>query len=216
MSYLKAVFYLSTNNSKYDLTMDISNIKYTVTAAGKSAGNKPAKEYPTNIFTVADTKIADFTEAKLFDGSQASNIVYNADGTVTYTAKAAGSGGGVVFYIKDNKDDVINISNYESVDIELVCSPVTGSWNPKAKNPSFGFRVYSSDATGFWTSFADIDYFGFAGSEEYGTIKKNLKITKEFTDKFIETVEMMMLWHLLLSLMLISQVMMTVTSLEYS
>ena len=31
--------------------MDISNIKYTVTAAGKSAGNKPAKEYPTNIAT---------------------------------------------------------------------------------------------------------------------------------------------------------------------
>lgn len=182
-----AVFYLSTNNNTYDLTMDISNIKYTVTAAGKSAGNKPAKEYPTNIFTVADTKIADFTEAKLFDGSQASNIVYNTDGTVTYTAKAAGSGGGVVFYIKDNKDDVINISNYESVDIELVCSPVTGSWNPKAKNPSFGFRVYSSDATGFWTSFADIDYFGFADSKEYGTIKTNLKITKEFTDKFIES-----------------------------
>lgn len=62
MSYLKAVFYLSTNNNTYDLTMDISNIKYTVTAAGKSAGNKPAKEYPTNIFTVADTKIADFDE----------------------------------------------------------------------------------------------------------------------------------------------------------
>jgi len=157
----------------------------------KSGGNSSAltseKETPDDIFAVADTKIADFTEDRLFDGSQVSNLTYNKDGTVTYIPTAAGSGTGAVFYVKDDKNAVINLSHYDSVDIELVCSPVTGSWKSSAKNPGFGFRLYSTDATGFWTSFADLAYFGFENGEKSGTIKVNLPITQEFIDKFIES-----------------------------
>lgn len=179
------VIYLSTYQLDTDnLEIEISNVKYTVTAQGKT--NTKQKKYPTDIFKVADTKIADFTEDRMFDESQVTDLVYNSDGTVTYTASAAGSGAGAVFYVKD-KDSVINISNYESVDIELVCSPITGSWKSGAKAPSFGFRVYSTDAIGFWTSFSDIDYFGFSDGKEYGTIKTTLNITKDFVNKFKES-----------------------------
>lgn len=177
-----ALLYLSTNNTTYDMTMEISNIKYSVTYAGTAPAPTPSKTYPTDIFTVADEKIADFTAERVFDGSQVSNITYNADGTVTYTASAAGSGTGAVFYIKADKS-VINASNYESVDIELVCSPVTGSWKTGAANPGFGFRLYTPEATGFWSGFEDIEYFGL-GDKEYGTLTKTIQIKDEWVKNY--------------------------------
>ncbi|MCQ2598088.1 MAG: hypothetical protein MJ181_09595 [Treponema sp.] len=175
------VLYMSTNNSSYDIEFKLTNIKYTVTYQGKKETAKPAKKYPTDIFTVADSKIADFTAAKVFDGSQVSDMVFNDDGTVTYVASAAGSGTGAVFYIKD-KDSVINASNYESVDIELVCSPVTGAWKDGAANPGFGFRLYTPEATGFWSGFEDIEYFGL--DKEYGTLTYNIKIKDEWVANY--------------------------------
>ncbi|KAL6633009.1 alpha/beta-hydrolase [Neocallimastix californiae] len=142
-------------------------------------------EYPTDIFTVGDEKIYDFDESSIFDGSQATDITFNKDGSVTYVANAAGSGGGIVFYIKKDKS-VINLSNYDSVDIELVFSPVNGKWNADAKAPSFGFRVYSRDATGFWSGFEDVEYFGEESGKYYGTLVKNVKLTDEIKAKIIE------------------------------
>jgi len=142
-------------------------------------------EYPTDIFKVEDERIYNFDESYVFDGSQATNVTFNKDGSVTYIASAAGSGGGVVFYIKKDKS-VINLSNYDSVDIELVYSPVNGKWNPEAKAPSFGFRVYSRDATGFWSGFEDVEYFGEESGKYYGTLTKNVKFTDEIKAKIIE------------------------------
>jgi len=177
-----AVLYWSTNNATYDITFDVTNIKYKITAKGKKEETKPAKTYPTDIFTVSEEKIADFSQDLIFDGTQASDITFNADGTVTYVCDAVGSGRGVVFYINKDKS-VINASNYESVDIELVCSPVTGSWKAGAANPGFGFRLYTPEASGFWSGFEDIEYFGLV-DQEYGTITKNIKIDETWVANY--------------------------------
>ena len=178
------MLYLSTyQTTTADLTIEIKNLKYTVTYGGSKEEEKPAKEYPTDIFKIADTKIADFSKERVFDGSQASDITFNSDGTVTYITDGVGSGRGVVFYIKD-KDSVINISNYDSIDIELVCSPVTGHWKADAKNPGFGFRLYTPEATGFWSGFEDIDYFGQEADKEYGTFTHHIDISKEWIEKY--------------------------------
>lgn len=177
-----AMLYMSTNNTTYDMTFDITNIKYTVSyGTDQKEDTPPAKTYPTDIFKVADEKIADFTADRVFDGSQVTDIVYNKDGTVTYTASAAGSGTGAVFYINADKS-VINASNYESVDIELVCSPVTGAWKNGAANPGFGFRLYTPEATGFWSGFEDIEYFNL--DKEYGTLTYNIKIKDEWVANY--------------------------------
>ena len=66
--------------------------------------------------TLRDTKehFTVFTE-----GSVATNITEEEDGSVSWIATAAGgAGGGVAFYVKANKEE-INIANYESIDIEL-------------------------------------------------------------------------------------------------
>ena len=178
--------YLSTNNAKReDMTIELKNVKYTVSYGAKAEEEElPAKEYPTDIFTVADEKIADFTADSVWDGSQAvGDITFNDDGTVTHILSAKYSGGGVVFYINKDKS-VINVSNYDSIDVELVCSPVTGHWDPKAKAPSFGFRLYTPEATGFWSGFEDIEYFGFDGDQEYGTITKTIDIKKEWVNNY--------------------------------
>ena len=66
--------------------------------------------------TLRDTKekFTIFTE-----GSAASNIKQEDDGSVSWIASAAGGGGGgVAIYVKANKEE-INFANYESIDIEL-------------------------------------------------------------------------------------------------
>lgn len=181
-----ALLYLSTNNTTYDITFDITNIRYSVTYGGGEKEEPPAIEYPTDIFTVADSVIADFTATKLFDGSQVSDITYNTDGTVVFTASAAGSGGGAVFYI-NNDHSVINISNYESIEIEVVVSPVTGSWKPDAAKPSLGFRLYGTDATGFWSGFEDIAYFSLNDNADYGTATQTITIDADWIEKYVDS-----------------------------
>ncbi len=124
----------------------------------------------------------------VFDGSQAKDITFNADGTVTYVASAFASGGGVVFYIKPDKS-IINISNYDSVDIEVDCAPVEGKWAPGAKSPGFGFRLFTPEATGFWSGFEDVEYFEYEGKGSGGTIVKNVKITEPWVGKYVESCE---------------------------
>lgn len=127
-----------------------------------------------------------FNAASVFDGSQAKNITFNADGSVSYVASAIASGGGVVFYIKPN-GSVINISNYESVDIKVECAPIEGRWAPGAKKPGFGFRLYTPEATGFWSGFEDVEYFDYEGEGTSGTIVKNVKINDAWIKKYVDS-----------------------------
>ncbi|MBN2738122.1 MAG: hypothetical protein JXR70_14155 [Spirochaetales bacterium] len=127
-----------------------------------------------------------FNEASVFDGSQGKDITFNDDGSVSYLASAAASGGGVVFYIKPDLS-IINISNYDSVDIIVECAPVEGKWAPDAQKPSFGFRLYTPEASGFWSGFEDVEYFDYTGEGISGTIEKNVKITEEWVAKYIES-----------------------------
>lgn len=87
-----------------------------------------------------------------------------------------------VFYINKDKS-VINISNYDSIDVEVDCQPVEGAWTKNAKKTGFGFRLYTPEATGFWSGFEDLEYFGYSGEGNAGTIKKNIKISPEWVEK---------------------------------
>ena len=180
------VLYLSTNNETPNIKVYIKDISYKVSYAGEK--EPETKQYPTDIFTVGEagscgislrgTKepLTVFTE-----GSAASDIKANADGSVTWIATAAGGGGGgAAFYVKANKEE-INLSNYESVEVELTYSPVTGAWDPKAQKPGFCLRVLPWDSTGMFGGYEDLEYF--EGTEEYGTFKKTLNISEDFVNK---------------------------------
>lgn len=163
------LLYITTNNAKYDITMDITNIKYTVTYG--SSGDKPedppapAKEYPTDIFTIGEKDSCGITvgdekfEFVAMD-VKASNVTYNDDGSVTYIATAAGgAGGGVAFYVKGGTKKEINLANYESIDIEIAYSPITGSWAADAQQPGFALRILPYDSTGVFGGYVDMEYF---------------------------------------------------------
>lgn len=189
------VLYLSTNNATYDITMKITNIKYTISYAGADEPAKPAKEYPTDIFTVGeagtcgiqigDGAIVPFTAALQFDAPNASDIKYNADGSVTYIAKAAGGAGGSVAFYFDAVKTQINSGNYESVDVEFVASPVTGKWANEDCKPSVALRLLPYDSTGVFGGFEDVEYFGM--TEDYGTLKYTVKIPEDFAAKIIDS-----------------------------
>ncbi len=188
-----AVFYLSTHQLDTDnLKITVKNIKYTV-SYGSDGNQEPepkAKEYPTDIFTVGEANscgitLRDKKEAfTIFtDGSAASSIKTEADGSVTWVATAAGGGGGgVAFYAKANKEE-INIANYKSIDIELVYSPITGKWNPKAQKPGFCMRILPWDSTGMFGGFEDLEYFD--AEEDFGTLTKTIEIPDDFANKVI-------------------------------
>ena len=181
------VLYLSTNNETDKVTVSIKDVKYSVTYG--QAGNEPKpKTYPTDIFTVGEAGSCGITlrDAKeaftiFTDGSAASGIKTETDGSVTWTATAAGGGGGgVAFYVKADKSE-INLANYDSIDIELVYSPVTGAWNPKASKPGFCLRILPWDSTGMFGGYEDLLYFD--ATEDYGTLTKNIPITADFVAK---------------------------------
>ena len=134
--------------------------------------------------TLRDTK-EKFTIFK--EGSVASDIVEEEDGSVSWISTAAGgAGGGVSFYIKANKEE-INIANYESVDIELDYSIVENKWNAGAKNPSFCIRILPWDSTGMFGGFEELEYVD--SKSKSGTLKHNIKIPSDFADKIIESCE---------------------------
>ena len=181
------VLYLSTNNESDKVTVSIKDVKYTVTYGADKKAPK-AKTYPTDIFTVGEAgscgiTLRDTKEAfTIFtDGSAAANIKTEADGSVSWVATAAGGGGGgVAFYVKSTKEE-IQIGNYDSIDIELVYSPITGAWNPEAQKPSFCMRILPWDSTGMFGGYEDLLYFD--ATEDYGTLTKNIPITADFVEK---------------------------------
>ena len=117
------------------------------------------------------------------EGSAASSIKEEDDGSVSWIATAAGGGGGgASFYVKANKEE-INIANYESIDIELDYSTVSGKWDAGAKNPSFVLRILPYDSTGLFGGYEELEYFD--GDGKSGTLKKNIKIPSDFAEKVI-------------------------------
>ena len=130
--------------------------------------------------TVRDTKekFTIFTE-----GSVAKNITEEEDGSVSWIATAAGgSGGGVAFYVKANKEE-INIANYESIDIELDYSIVENKWKDSEVNPSFVIRILPWDSTGIFGGYEKLGYLD--ADEKSGTIKEKMKIPSDFAEKII-------------------------------
>lgn len=183
------LLYLSTNNETPNIKVYVKDLKYTVTYGG--SGDEPkAKTYPTDIFKVGEANSCGITLrgtkepfTVFTDGSAASNIKTEADGSVTWVATAAGGGGGgVAFYAKANKEE-INIANYKSIDIELVYSPITGKWNPKAQKPGFCMRILPWDSTGMFGGFEDLEYFD--AEEDFGTLTKTIEIPDDFANKVI-------------------------------
>ena len=133
--------------------------------------------------TLRDTKekFTVFTE-----GSVATNITEEEDGSVSWIATAAGeAGGGVVFYVKANKEE-INIANYESIDIELDYSIVEKKWDDSKINPSFVIRILPWDSTGLFGGYEKLGYID--ADEKSGTLKENIKIPSDFAEKSYQAV----------------------------
>lgn len=72
--------------------------------------------------------------SQVLDKGSVGNLTENADGSVTYTTSAQYSGGGYVFYIKEDKS-VINLENYESISIDFDYETVADKWASGASNP---------------------------------------------------------------------------------
>ena len=187
------VLYLSTHNATADVKIKITNFKYTVTygSSGDEEEEPVAKEYPTDIFTVGAAGTCGLQlgdgELKPFEvyssGSVATDIKVNADGSVEWIASAAGgAGGGAALYL-NGEDGTIDLANYESIEVEFVYSPITGSWNPAARNPSFAVRILPWEATGIFGGAEDLIYFEPENKDGYGTYKGTFKITDDFVNK---------------------------------
>ncbi|KAG4106342.1 alpha/beta-hydrolase [Neocallimastix lanati (nom. inval.)] len=132
--------------------------------------------------TLRDTKekFSIFTE-----GSVATDIVEEEDGSVSWVATAAnGAGGGVAFYAKPNKEE-INIGNYESIDVEFDYNIVEGKWNPEALNPGFCLRMLPWDSTGMFGGYEELEYVDTDAKS--GTFKYNFKIPSDFAEKVISS-----------------------------
>ena len=162
----------------------------TVTTPDKFTDTYGTTTYPTNIFTegqpgscgitLGDTMepLTIFTEASVSLGYQTLS-----DGSVTWVSEANdGVAGGVAFYVKSNAEE-IQITNYESIDFELVYSPITGYWNQKARDPTFGIRILPYDSTGLYNGYVDLDYV--TTSKTYGTLKVRVGITEDFVNQLI-------------------------------
>jgi enterochelin esterase-like enzyme len=117
------------------------------------------------------------------DGSVATDIVQEEDGSISWVATAAGgAGGGVAFYVKPTKEE-INIANYESIDVEFDYNAVEGKWSAEAQNPSFCMRILPWDSTGMFGGYEDLEYFDAETAS--GTLNYNIKIPSDFSEKLI-------------------------------
>ena len=184
---LKLNAYQSGNEDTDECKVTIKSIKLIRKAnAGADKPSKPsesAKEYPTDIFTVGDAgtcgiQIGDgeLKSFKIFTQEGASAVKTNSDGSVEWVATAAGGGGGgCSFYINEDKSE-INMANYESIELEFVYSPLTGAWNPKAKNPGFCLRVLPYDSTGLFGGAVDY-YFDTEDENGYGVCKATIDVS---------------------------------------
>ncbi|OUM65073.1 carbohydrate esterase family 1 protein [Piromyces sp. E2] len=137
---------------------------------------------PTYGITLRDTKerFSIFSE-----GSVATDIVEEEDGSVSWVATAAGgAGGGVAFYVKSNKDE-INIGNYESVDLEFDYSIVEDKWSANAMNPGFCMRMLPWDSTGMFGGYEELEYF--ASDAPSGSIAYTIKIPSDYSERVIKS-----------------------------
>lgn len=133
--------------------------------------------------TLRDTKEA-FT---IFESTSASDVVTNADGSITWIATAAGGGGGgVSFYAKSNHEE-INIANYKSIELEFAYAPVSGKWNADAQKPGFCLRILPYDSTGLFGGFEDLEYFD--STKKSGIIKYTVNIPDDFADKIVSSAD---------------------------
>lgn len=122
-----------------------------------------------------------FQDFTILEQSSVTDVVVNADGSVSYIATSAGgAGGAVAFYVKADKTE-INIANYESVDIELEYMPVEGAWNAAAQNPGFALRILPWDSTGIFGGYEDMEYFDSDAIS--GTLKKTVVVPENFAEK---------------------------------
>jgi len=139
-------------------------------------------ETPECGITLRDTKenFSIFTE-----GSVATDIVEEEDGSVSWVATASGgAGGGVAFYFKSTKEE-INIANYESVDLELDYSIVEDKWSAEAMNPGFCMRLLPWDSTGMFGGYEELEYFKTDAPS--GSLTYNIKIPSDFSEKVISS-----------------------------
>lgn len=108
-------------------------------------------------------------------------LVVNRDGSITYNASAKYSGGGYIFYIKEDKS-VINLENYESIEVEFDYETVEGKWNSSAKNPQWCLNLVAEGGN-FWDGATTLDYFG--SDNNSGTKTYEYKINSIDTGSFI-------------------------------
>jgi len=135
-------------------------------------------ESPTYGITLRDTKerFTIFTE-----GSFATDIVEEDDGSISWTATAAGgAGGGVSFYVKSNKEE-INIGNYDSIYIDMDYSIVEGNWTAEAMDPGFAMRLLPWDSTGMFGGYEELEYFDTNAPS--GNFQYDIRIPSDFADK---------------------------------
>lgn len=190
-----ALFYLSTYELDTDnLKISVKNIKYTITYEGGSEKPVEEKKFPTDIFTVGEANtcgltVRDKMEAfTIFENGLASNVKTETDGSVTFTAGTnggdGGTGGGVSFYVNSDKASHLRMSNYDSIEFELVYSPITGKWNPNAKIPNFAFILLPWDSSGIYGGTKVISYSN--GDADYGTLKTSIKIDEKLIEDLKE------------------------------
>lgn len=119
------------------------------------------------------------------EGSVATDIVQEEDGSISWIATASGgAGGGISLYVKSNKEE-INIANYESIDLVFDYSTVEGKWSENAMDPGFCLRILPWDSTGMFGGFEDLECFETGAPS--GTFKTTLEIPSDFSERIIKS-----------------------------
>lgn len=126
----------------------------TMVVSCKNDANGSDPQQPGTDDSVITVKLLN---SQVLDKGSVEKLTENADGSVTYTTSAQYSGGGYVFYIKEDKS-VINLENYESISIDFDYEAVDGKWASEASNPKWCLNLYPEGA-GFWNGATTLEYF---------------------------------------------------------
>lgn len=126
----------------------------TMVVSCKNDANGSDPQQPGTDDSVITVKLLN---SQVLDKGSVEKLTENADGSVTYTTSAQYSGGGYVFYIKEDKS-VINLENYESISIDFDYEAVDGKWASEASNPKWCLNLYPEGA-GFWNGATTLGYF---------------------------------------------------------
>ncbi|MBQ7970018.1 MAG: hypothetical protein IJ293_03410 [Treponema sp.] len=126
----------------------------TMVVSCKNDANGSDPQQPGTDDSVITVKLLN---SQVLDKGSVEKLTENADGSVTYTTSAQYSGGGYVFYIREDKS-VINLENYESISIDFDYEAVDGKWASEASNPKWCLNLYPEGA-GFWNGATTLGYF---------------------------------------------------------